>query len=93
MNKINLVFDQTLTCLVGNQFGYNIYLKQIKENLNEEKNLIIFPNEIERVAISFVQGMFRDLIAKYGKEDIFKYLDISAKDEKIRNKIIESIKF
>lgn len=93
-NIINLSFDKTIAGLAGNDYGYEEYKKQIKDKFDYNKNnIIVFPNEIKRVAISFIQGMFRDILEKIDKNEIEKFVTIRSSSEQLTNKIISNIKF
>lgn len=93
-NIIKLKFEQTISGLAGNDYGYEEYKKQIKDTFDYSKNnTIIFPNQIKKVAISFVQGMFRDILEKIDKNEIEKYVTIKSSSEQLTNKIVSNIKF
>lgn len=57
-NKINIILEEkTLTSLAGNPYGQLVYKEQVDQKIDfNKKNIIIFPNEIKRVASSFIQG-------------------------------------
>ncbi|MCI9275424.1 MAG: hypothetical protein HFJ24_05565 [Clostridia bacterium] len=93
-NIIKLNFDQTITGLAGNDYGYEEYKKQIKERFDYNKsNTIIFPEQIRKVAISFVQGMFREILEQIDKNDIEKYVTIKSSSKQLTDKILNNIKF
>lgn len=93
-NNINLEFDKSISGLAGNEYGYEEYNNQIKEKIDMKKiNVIIFPNNIEKVAISFVQGMFRDILSQIDKEELEKYIEIQSSSDELTKKIIDNIKF
>lgn len=93
-NIIELEFDKTIAGLAGNDYGYEEYKKQMMEKFNYEKmNIIIFPNQITKVAISFVQGMFSDILKKIKKNEIEKYVTIKSSSEQLSKKIVSDIKF
>lgn len=93
-NIIELEFDKTIAGLAGNDYGYEEYKKQMMEKFNYEKmNIIIFPNQITKVAISFVQGMFSDILKKIKKNEIEKYVTIKSSSEQLSKKIVNDIKF
>ena len=93
-NIIKLNFDQTITGLAGNDYGYEEDKKQIKERFDYNKsNTIIFPEQIRKVAISFVQGMFREILEQIDKNDIEKYVTIKSSSKKLTDKILNNIKF
>lgn len=80
-NTINLNFnDNTLTGLVGFPFGEKIYQEQVKNFFDiNSKNNIIFPDQIERIAISFIQGFTKELFEKYGRDKTIEKIEISGK--------------
>ena len=93
-NNINLEFDKTISGLAGNEYGYEEYKKQIRDKFDIKKiNVIIFPQNIEKVAISFIQGMFRDILSQIDKEELEKYIEINSSSEELTEKIINNIKF
>ena len=93
-NIIELEFDKTISALAGNDYGYGHYKKQIENKFDYNKrNIIIFPEQVKKVAISFVQGMFRDILKKIGKSEIERYVTIKSSSEKLTEKIISYIKF
>lgn len=93
-NRIELNFDKMIVGLAGNDFGYEEYKKQIKDEFDyKSKNIIVFPDNIKKVAISFIQGMFRDILEKIDKNNIEEYVTIISSSEQLTNKIISNIKF
>ena len=56
-------------------------------------NTIIFPEYIKKVAISFVQGMFTEILKVIDKNEIEKHVIIKSSSEQLTNKIISNIKF
>lgn len=93
-NVIELEFDKTIAGLAGNDYGYEEYKKQILNKFDyNKKNTIIFPKEIKKVAISFVQGMFKDILKEIDKNEIEEYVIIKSSSEQLTNKIVNNIKF
>lgn len=77
MNEIILTFDKTLIAIAGYEYGNKIFEEQVKSKYKSgEKNIIIFPEQIEYVAISFVQGFLKDLLKEYEIDKILKEIDI-----------------
>lgn len=75
INKIVLTFEKSLTAIAGYKFGEEIYEKQVENKYKSgSKNVIEFPEQIDSVAISFVQGFLKKLIKNNGisktKEEI-----------------------
>ena len=62
MKKIELDFDRydrTLISLSGRKFGEKTYNDQVAPYIEkQEKVTLVFPDKIEVVASSFVQGLF-----------------------------------
>ena len=93
-NIIELEFDKTIAGLAGNDYGYEEYKKQIMDKFNyDKKNTIVFPEQIKKVAISFVQGMFKDILKVIDKNEIEKYVIIKSSSEQLTNTIVNNIKF
>lgn len=91
-NKIELKFNDELTGLAGNPFGQTIYQKQIAPYFKPEQiNVIVFPDHIEDVAISFIQGLFKDIYNQYGYDKLKNIIEIKAKDSFLEHKIWENI--
>ena len=94
MNKIELKFDKSLSGLAGNAYGLSEYEAQVKDKFDwNDKNEIIFPENIVKIGISFIQGFFSVILDKINKNDIEKYLIIKSSSSELTNKIIENIKF
>lgn len=56
-NTFELKFDKATTRLAGNPYGKSEFEKQIGDNIDLTKEItVIFPDQIEKVASSFVQG-------------------------------------
>lgn len=93
-NTINLNFDKTISGLAGNDYGVSEYKKQLENKIDYNKiNVIIFPENIKKVAISFIQGMFNEILKKVDKQEIEKYIEIQSSSQKLTDKIISNIKF
>ncbi|MGR5537057.1 hypothetical protein, partial [Vibrio mediterranei] len=74
-------------------FAKSEYQKQVKEKYTNysEKLVIVFPDNIEKVASSFVQGFFEDLVNEIGYEGIEKNVTIKAKNDKLAQLIFERL--
>lgn len=93
-NIIKLKFATDISSLAGNDYGYLTYLDQIKDNLNwDGKNVIVFPNHIDRVSIGFVQGLFREILKRTDKSDIERLIKIKTNKILLNKKIMNDIKF
>lgn len=93
-NIINLKFDNTISGLAGNEYGVSVYKEQLEDKIDlKNSNIIIFPDNIKRVAISFIQGMFNEILKKIDKQEIEKYIEIQTSYQELTEKIISNIKF
>lgn len=94
MNKINLTFDKQLTRLAGNPYGAEVFDKQVREKIDwSGKNEIIFPDQIKRIAISFIQGFAKEILKKVDKNDVEKLFIFKASSDELEKKILNNILF
>lgn len=68
IETINITIeDENIKGLAFYDNGEKIFLEQVYGKINEEKiNLIIFPQRIEAISISFIEGFIHYIIKKYG---------------------------
>ena len=85
MTTINLEFPKSETRLAGFPYGENVYQSQAKELT------IIFPDQIEKVASSFVQGFFANIVMEIGYKGIEKNVIIKTKNENLTSSIRKNI--
>lgn len=65
--RIELTFAKDLSKLAGNSFGRNTYEKQVKEIIDLSNDVVfVIPSEIDRIASSFVQGFFDEIVNEIG---------------------------
>ena len=96
MSEIVLQFKKDETRLAGFLFGKETYSKQVKEIIYKDGKLdehivIVFPEQIERVASSFIQGFFVEMINTIGYDEIFHRFEIKAASDKLQKSILENI--
>lgn len=85
MNKIELKFNKTLSSIAGYELGEEIYNTQVKDFYKKgEENIIVFPKEIERVAISFIQGFIAGLIEEVGYTNMLNELKVEGQDRVVK---------
>ena len=79
-NEFKLSFkDKTLSNLTGNKYGRSIFNEQVKETISYDKPItIIFPDYIDNVGSSFIQGFFDEMVGKLGIWGIEKKVDIKS---------------
>ena len=87
-----LVFDKATTRLAGYPYGKMEYDRQVKDKIEFEKvNTIVFPNQIEKVASSFTQGFFSEVIEKKGFAKFDEIIIIKAQSEKLAKQIHDDL--
>lgn len=92
-NIITLHFRKDISRLAGNKLGEDTFEKQIKDNINYSKlNILVFPDEIENIAISFVQGLTKGIFDEINKDEFSRYFKVVAKGD-LPDKFIKSIYF
>lgn len=86
---INLVFDKSDSRIGGFPHGVRVYEQQVKPFLDySQTNVIVFPEQIIKVASSFTQGFFSEIVKKIGYEGIDKTIVIKGSSDKL----VEDIK-
>ena len=92
-NNIELVFNKMITNLAGNRFGKDVYIEQIEKKIDiNQKNIVIFPVQIEDIASSFIEGIYKVLGERYGKLNALEIMELHAENEETQEKIDDSIK-
>ena len=92
-NIINLKFRGTLTDLSGNRLGDEVYVAQISKKIDiGKKNIVHFPDTIEYLGSSFIEGMYKRLAEKYGKKEATEIMQLTSQNEECKRKIEKSIK-
>ena len=87
--KITLQLKKDITGLADYDYGKSVF-DQIQKEIDLDGGSItfIFPNHIERVASSFVQGFFSYIIKKIGYDGFEQKIHIEAAN----SNLVESIK-
>lgn len=76
-NTIIITFNKPLKVLAGNDFGKEVFQNQIEEKFNmTEINTIVFPNTIEIICSSFVQGLFSKYLESMSPEKIMSLIHV-----------------
>lgn len=95
-NRIELSFtDKTVTRLAYYPYGKQIYEEQVKPHINffDDITYIVFPNHIVKLASSFVQGFFEEIIEKVGYEAIGKKIIVESSNDSLKTSIFENLKY
>lgn len=91
-NRIYLKFDKSATRLAGNPYGREVFREQAKDFIDyDSKNHIIIPDNIQRIASSFTQGFFAEIIDRIGYEGIEEKIVIETSNEELKKDIYEDL--
>ena len=92
MNKVELVFNKAETRLAGFPYGRDVYMKQVNGKVDLSGQIeIVFPKQIEKVASSFVQGFFSELVSKIGYIGIDQKFTIVSSSSRLSDTIRKNI--
>lgn len=91
--RIEIIIKGSLNKITGYDFGHDVYIKQVKEIIDfSRKYVIIFPDHVVDVGISFVQGFTEEIIKKIGRKGFYDRFTIEASDNEIVEKFLKGIK-
>lgn len=91
---IELKFKKDITRLAGFPYGKETYEQQVAGEINVEKTeklTLVFPESIEKIASSFVQGFFSDLVSTIGYEGIEKKIIVQTKSDSLKESIMRNL--
>lgn len=92
MNTINLMFDKSETRLAGFPYGEAVFKSQVEDKINYSEEInIIFPDNIEKIASSFIQGFFSKIIQNIGYTGFEKNVHIHCSSEELKQYIRKNI--
>ncbi len=93
MKDIILTFNHTLKGVAGYDYGKEIYTEQVRDKINlDEGGTIVFPDHIQRIASSFIQGFFSDIVKDIGLEGIEKKLNFKGHNENIKLFVLDNLR-
>lgn len=79
MTHVNLYFSEKVAGLSGSRYGKEVYQKQIKDCISETDGVLaIFPRQIKQISRSFYEGLFTELVEKYGEKRAHEMLVLCA---------------
>lgn len=89
---IQLHFNATVTRLAGYDYGRSVYETQIKDFIDYTTvTYLEFPNQIVKVASSFVQGLFSEIVKNVGMAAIGEKIVIRAATPKLEASIMGNL--
>lgn len=84
MNVFSLSFkDKSIPELSGFEYGLETYKDQVGVKDFSEPITIVFPDYIEGIAISFVQGFISEVLMKISKSKLQEVLKIQSIHEEV----------
>ena len=90
--QICLEFNPMVTRLAGFDFGEDTYREQVENQIDISKETtIVFPKQIIKVASSFVQGFFSEIIAQVGLDGIGSSVIVDAENKELIVSILDNL--
>lgn len=91
-NRFELDLDDSITRLAGFEYGKTVYEEQVKGEIDFDAPIvIIFPDNIKKIASSFVQGFFGELMEKIGVSGIKSQVEVESINPQLKNSIVENL--
>lgn len=91
-NVIRLRFEKSLEGLAGYDFGLETYNTQVDNAVNfEQKVTIVFPDNIHRIASSFIQGFFEQIVQQIGVSGVETNIEIDSSRKDMKDIIIKNL--
>lgn len=92
MIEIKLEFPKSETRLAGFPYGETVYKQQVANDIKfDDKITIVFPDQIEKIASSFVQGFFAAIVDAIGYKGIDDKVTIKSRNEALTASIRKNI--
>ena len=92
-NRIDVEINSTITRLVGNDYGQEVFDVSIKNKIQPNcKNILVIPKSVKKVGISFIQGLVKGISDEYMKDGFYKHFEIDATkavEDKFREVLIK----
>lgn len=91
-NIVEIKVDKSITGLAGYNYGKKIYTEQVKNKIDLKQNfVIVFPNNVQRMASSFIQGFFEEIIGEIGILGIERQLEIKSSNSDLKKIIVKNL--
>lgn len=90
---IELDFEKDLTRLAGYPFGVRVYEEQVKNNIVnfDDKIIIKFPERIEKIASSFTQGFFSNIVSQIGYGGVEEKVEIITRSKELSKSVMDNL--
>lgn len=93
MERIELSIPKDITKLAGNSYGVKIYNEQVKDKyVIKDGCVIVFPKQIDRVASSFIQGFFSDIMNTMGYTAIGERIEVESSIKDLKSFIMSNLR-
>ena len=71
---------------------WETYKNQVENRINfDQKITIVFPDNIQRIASSFIQGFFENIVQHIGVSGVEKNIEINSTKEELKKIIISNL--
>lgn len=91
-NKFELKFEKSLSGLAGYDFGAETYKEQVQGTIDfGQKISFVFPDNIQRIASSFIQGFFEEIVENIGITGIEENVQIISSKSDMKEIIINNL--
>lgn len=91
-NHFVVELDKSVTKLAGYDLGVFIFESQIKNKINYMDNITIeFPERVDSIASSFIQGFFKELVEELGISGIENNVNIVSSISNCKEMFIENL--
>lgn len=93
MTKVLLKFDKDRTTVSGFKYGKQVFEEQVEPSRKSGEQVSVeFPDNIEIVGMSFVQGFVNTIAEKCGGiKNVKKHLSVKSKRQKVLEKFMEAL--
>lgn len=92
LQRVDLVFDNTLIGLAGFEYGEEEFDKQVRGKIDLNGVIVLkFPDNIEQIASSFIQGFFKEIIKVKGLRGVEEQVKVISKIENLKQKILSNL--
>lgn len=90
---IELSFNENIRGLAGRELGLKTFNEQLKEKilLNDTSILIKFPDNIELVSSSFMEGLFSEILKNKGYKYVEKYFKVKTSSEHLNYDLMSKV--
>lgn len=87
-----LEIDRTVTKLSGNKLGRSIYGQQVQPTVDFKSEMtFIFPEWIDFLASSFIQGFFYEIVKEIGIDGVESRVHVISQMPNIKEVVMQSL--